>query len=477
MAAIGTALMGKVLGHSSAEKAFRPWWDSLEDYLIYGLVMLGIILVPTAIITGTPLDCNYCQADHCSSLGKEFTNEKHEKDPGFNAWWVKKYCTMNGAVEPFMLYFPYFLLLIAMALVMIERVFLKAFKAGSKLEKFYSLLVRENVLESKVETEGIGIITPSHDVVDGGREAIELRQSFRGTRSYFFSYLLRTLMELTVASILLVYMCWRGLPVLEHANTIICDVHSYYYECSGQPAQFYVYSLYITCTITIIYILCNIYNLLWLTFPCFGKLSRLMSTYKANMRDRAGDTMKSDREILGDLYDIYYNNRDLRLLLDLLATSSGVAPAIAIMTLFDKGFREAMKPKIQHVVVSRDLGIAEVQFQEPKTGVRSALADIRGVHLMYVAEIVPPAKSAVEAFESKYIPEEGELKDDIEMAPLRGFIQRACFHGLSKDVHYTMKVSTVVNGKTICQVSEDIEDYHEKLPEDSEPLPQNCGDN
>ena len=67
---------------------------------------------------------------------------------------------------------------------------------------------------------------------------------------------------------------------------------------------------------------------------------------------------------------------------------------------------------------------------------------------MYVAEIVPPAKTAVEAFESKYIPEEGEV-DDKEMAPLRGCIKRACFHGLKEDVHYTMKISTVVNGKTI----------------------------
>jgi hypothetical protein len=41
-------------------------------------------------------------------------------------------------------------------------------------------------------------------------------------------------------------------------------------------------------------------------------------------------------KVLGELYHIYYNNRDLRLLLDLLATSSGIAPAIAIMTLFDK---------------------------------------------------------------------------------------------------------------------------------------------
>ena len=44
-------------------------WDSLEDFLIYGLVMLGLIIVPTAIITGTPLDCNFCQVTHhhCSA--------------------------------------------------------------------------------------------------------------------------------------------------------------------------------------------------------------------------------------------------------------------------------------------------------------------------------------------------------------------------------------------------------------------------
>ena len=74
-----------------------------------------------------------------------------------------------------------------------------------------------------------------------------------------------------------------------------------------------------------------------------------------NMRERNGKN--TDKENLGELWDIYYNNRfvkgknletkvhtlkpkllvrDLRLLLDLLATSSGIAPAIAIMTLFDR---------------------------------------------------------------------------------------------------------------------------------------------
>ena len=41
MASLGNALVSKLLGHTAAEKAFRPWWDNFQDYLVYGLVMLG----------------------------------------------------------------------------------------------------------------------------------------------------------------------------------------------------------------------------------------------------------------------------------------------------------------------------------------------------------------------------------------------------------------------------------------------------
>lgn len=477
MAAIGTLLMNKVLGHSEAEKAFRPWWDTLEDILIYSLVVLGVITVPTAIITGTPLDCSPCHQDHCVAGGKVFTN--NDTVPGFNLWWVKKFCTMNGSVDPFMLYFPYFLLLIALSLVFIERVFSKAFHAGTKLEKFYSLLERENILggvKSAVIETGAAVCQTSN--ADGGREAIELRLSFNHGNNYFISYLIRTVLELTFAFLLLIYISVDGLSTLKHSDTIICDVHGYYYECSGQPAQFYVYILDMTIFITCIYILCNIYNLVWMLVPQLGKLSRLMVIYRQNMRAREGNN-KSDKELLGDLYDIYYNNRDLRLLLDLLATSSGVAPAISVMTLFDKGFREAIRPKIKRIVASRQLGIAEVQFQEPKSGVRACLAGLPGVHLTYVAEIIPPAATAVEAFESKYVEEgkdnkgfisfDGKTKD-IEFGMLKGHIQRACFEGLKKDVDYSVKVSTVVNGKTISEVCEDIEEEHEELPEDTDDM-------
>ena len=59
MAAIGTALMS-TLSHTDQEKMFRPWWDNLEDFVIYGLISLGLIVLPTQIFQGTPLFCTIC---------------------------------------------------------------------------------------------------------------------------------------------------------------------------------------------------------------------------------------------------------------------------------------------------------------------------------------------------------------------------------------------------------------------------------
>ena len=51
------------------------------------------------------------------------------------------------------------------------------------------------------------------------------------------------------------------------------------------------------------YILCNFYNCLWLLFPQFGKLSRVMSAYKYNMLEAAKGSGKTDRYAC--IYNIY----------------------------------------------------------------------------------------------------------------------------------------------------------------------------
>ena len=55
-----------------------------------------------------------------------------------------------------------------------------------------------------------------------------------------------------------------------------------------------------------------------------------MRGYKSKLKSAAkmegGET--SSKELLGELHEIYYENRDLRLMLDLLAKSSGLAPPL-----------------------------------------------------------------------------------------------------------------------------------------------------
>ena len=41
MSSLEQDLKKQILGRSKAEKTFRPWWDTLEDYLLNSLVLLG----------------------------------------------------------------------------------------------------------------------------------------------------------------------------------------------------------------------------------------------------------------------------------------------------------------------------------------------------------------------------------------------------------------------------------------------------
>ena len=71
-------------------------------------------------------------------------------------------------------------------------------------------------------------------------------------------------------------------------------------------------------------IACNINKMLNL-YPCTGnkKMKRLMRAYKENSKATGG------------IVEYYNANRDLRILLDLLATNYGMGRAMAAMTLFD----------------------------------------------------------------------------------------------------------------------------------------------
>ena len=90
----------------------------------------------------------------------------------------------------------------------------------------------------------------------------------------------------------------------------------------------------------------------------------------------------------------------------------------------------------------------------------SALKEISGINLNFVAVISPGVDSHAEQFtdltdhsEDDQKPGRGNSNVDVEMVG-RKFdgTFRASFSGLSEDVKYNITVRTVVNGKMICQM-------------------------
>ena len=87
MAVISDQLLTRVFGHSKAEKCFHTWWDTIEDYMVYSLVTMGLIVMPTAMVIKMPLHCNFCgdkTAAQSVLAETKSTNVDCRKDPKFN---------------------------------------------------------------------------------------------------------------------------------------------------------------------------------------------------------------------------------------------------------------------------------------------------------------------------------------------------------------------------------------------------------
>ena len=95
-----------------------------------------------------------------------------------------------------------------------------------------------------------------------------------------------------------------------------------------------------------VYIILSAHKLLWIALPDVGKMSSVMKNYRRHMALPIGseDVSRAEEDPLGQLNKYYYNNRDLKLLLDLLAANSGAETSLCVLALFDSGLGDKCRP-------------------------------------------------------------------------------------------------------------------------------------
>ena len=261
--------------------------------------------------------------------------------------------------------------------------------------------------------------------MDDTIHTVEVRQSFKHNSSFYPSYLIRTLFEFLFGLLLTFYMLFSGISELINWNTmnlqdidvddlidvnndnarIICEVHGAYYECSGVPTQFYLYVLIVALLLLIVYLVTTFLTILWLICPCGGKLARFMRSYRSQLKTAAltqGVEDTSSQALLGETHQIYYENRDLRLLLDLLSITSGLSPPLRVLALLDKDFCKQSRPIILSLDREKTLMPDEdditLEFCESSMA-RNIFSKMDALSCIYTVQILPRTdKDSMEVF-------------------------------------------------------------------------------
>ena len=183
-ASLGKTIQAEILDSSEAENAFEPFWDKCKKYLIYGLVIGGLVIIPTGLMSGS-LMCSKCNSEipSCQEPLKSQTLDQDVQDNLDPNWkFTSSYCTYNS-VDHGVYYLPLILFAMALVLLAVDKVFDVVFKSGPEIQSFYQLVQKE--LGEKNET--------SSDVNRSLKMQVEMEQTFgHGSSSNVFkSYVIK----------------------------------------------------------------------------------------------------------------------------------------------------------------------------------------------------------------------------------------------------------------------------------------------
>ena len=207
------------------------------------------------------------------------------------------------------------------------------------------------------------------------------------------------------------------------------------------------------------------------------------------LHTRYRQASKKDGRPLNDLCKYYYGNPDLRLLLNLLAESSGTETSLRVLALFDRELNNSFKPEdikfqfqkqhsrlsstnvvreknCQKTFIQKEIEVYDVKVTfkhaPARNGIISHMKEIqRDIQFMYTIELSPATKTTYVipviidrpkfandqlSIEDKEGTTKSNLVKELEhIAPLRD---------LEFSKEYSVRVNTIVNGKTLAYRTE-----------------------
>jgi len=256
--------LGALIGKNAAERALQPWWEGIQDLLIYGLIGFGIVAFPTAMVNKDEniLKCTPCGSDYCPtdfedafaegfffSYGIDETTEVNNETSSamlkdlnlssqmqefINDDWVNAYCLVSDLGMQVQ-YFPFIILLMAISLCLVQKVANTVFDSNDNLDMFYRLLT-----SSVLDTSRKNKMVDKEFLSECSKLCIQIRHSYESSEKLYRAFVSRNVMLTVVATLEFGYFLGLCLPSLSKSVYFKCQIGPLHYDCTGHPGQFYV---------------------------------------------------------------------------------------------------------------------------------------------------------------------------------------------------------------------------------------------
>ena len=241
---------------------------------------------------------------------------------GLWAYYVNSHCSFDYAAsdehKTFMFYFPMVLVAIALFMLLIDQGIMTICQSEESMGHLHKML--QHIADKDK---------------DKNEKTVELLQSFASNSSsnFFVAYVLKAIFGGIVASGLLFGIVVFGI-IPDHPDAWQCSIGKLQYLCTNHKVEIYTAFMYLASIMLAIQAICAYGSLIWFC-PCFGKLDAIMSNLKSDLTEMR-EEFEDDHEHTIDIEELYFHDKNFKLMFDILAETHGLESCFQIFCLLDK---------------------------------------------------------------------------------------------------------------------------------------------
>ena len=409
-------------------KLFKNSWDVIEDQLNRGLVAVAAISLAVRFLANLPSGDLLCIVIGTNVTDLEFKSlagpfhaslaAYASQDPGCHAavfvnpnnaevkhlseifFGRMLLCFLPFQQPGFIQYAPIIMILQAIILIGVEKIWMIFPRLSQKLERFYKSVVEEALLgkDPDVAEDFTGGATDSNKVIRE-RQREEICGALRGSSIFYQMYVLKNVIEFLLANVFITLDWMWGLQSHDDVGECVIpmgDKGTVNMQCRQKRYGFYYWMLTVFLILMGLHMATSLISLIW--------------SFKMTRLRRISSIISSLKKSHPDLNLIESKGQDFLFLFDLVAHSCGLPATLRVLTYTAPTFAGLCQPVVKP-------GLADIIMTPDKIKVLWAPCPLQSIKTAkqimiqkYVVTIFPSATSNMITKEAGE-PLEAELTD------------------------------------------------------------------